>query len=70
MSRRSNVPFFVCSLCWPFACSDGEVRNESQNTLVDIAEHAGMPFGVIHDATETLPAHGLLKAIAETPRDG
>ncbi|MPZ48144.1 MAG: DUF4910 domain-containing protein [Dehalococcoidia bacterium] len=48
---------FQMAMLWALNLSDGS------HSLLDIAERAGMPFGVIYDAAEALTEHGLLKPL-------
>jgi len=45
------------AMLWVLNLSDGHY------SLLDIAERAGIPFEIVHDAAETLCNHGLLKEI-------
>jgi len=44
-------------MLWALNLSDGH------HSVLDIAERAGIPFEVVHEAAEILCSHGLLKEI-------
>jgi len=41
--------------------------SDSKNSLLDIADQAGLLFGTIHKAAGMLEDHGLLKAVGGLP---
>ena len=59
----TSLPGTDVALLWVLNFSDGK------NSLLDIAERAGMPFGVIKQAADTLRGCGLLQPLTSAPTD-
>ena len=54
----TELPDYEMALLWVLSFSD------RKHTLLDIAERARIPFGMVHKAAVDLEQHGLLKAAA------